>query len=216
MAESSLLPLPESISFEQGCLILDPVGTPYWAHRQMATGAMDTVAVFGLGPMGLGAVTIGAHLGARVIGIDPIAYRRELAGRLGAAETIDPGDGDVAERLGDLTAGCGVDKAVECSGSAAALHAALDAAGVEAKVALIGENAEATIRPSDHFIRKGVSMFGVWCYPLGEYANICRLYDAGLPAAEMITHRFGLDRADEAYRAFAAGETGKVIFTPGA
>ncbi|HUU23150.1 MAG TPA: alcohol dehydrogenase catalytic domain-containing protein [Phycisphaerae bacterium] len=215
VAESSLLPLPESVSFEQGCLILDPVGTPYWAHRQMGTCAMHTVAVFGLGPMGLGAVAIGAHLGARVIGVDPIAYRRGLAGRLGAAEVIDPADGDVAERLRALTGGLGPDRIVECSGSGEALHAALDAAGIEAQVALIGENAEATIRPSAHFIRKGVRMFGAWCYPLGEYANICRLYEAGLAAADMITHRFALERADEAYRTFAAGDTGKVIFLPG-
>jgi len=216
VAESSLLPLPEAVSFEQGCLILDPVGAPYWAHRQMGTCAMHTVAVFGLGPMGLGAVSIGAYLGARVIGIDPIAYRRELAGRLGAAEAIDPAGGDVAEQIRRRTGGLGADRIVECSGSAEALHAALDAAAVEAQVALIGENSEAVVRPSDHFIRKGVRMFGAWCYPLGEYANICRLYEAGLGAAEMITHRFALDQAAEAYRTFAAGDTGKVIFVPGA
>ena len=57
IAETSLLPLPESMSFEQGCLVLDPVGTPYHAHKRIGTNATHTVGVFGLGPMGLGALT---------------------------------------------------------------------------------------------------------------------------------------------------------------
>lgn len=210
--EASLLPLPDSVSFEQGCLVPDPVGTPYHAHKRMGTNATHTVAVFGLGPMGLGAVTIAAHLGAKVIGIDPIAYRRELAEKLGADETADPAAGDVVEQIRELTNGYGLDRALECSGNGEALHAALDLARPFGHVAIIGENAEATVRPSDHFNRKEVVLSGSCCFPLGEYGEIVRLFEAGLPAADMITHRYSIEQAAEAYQAFNEGNTGKVIF----
>jgi len=212
--EASPLPLPESVSFEQGCLVPDPVGTPYHAHKRMGTNATHTVAVFGLGPMGLGAVTIAAHLGARVIGVDPIPYRRNLAETLGAAETISPADGNVVEQIRNLTNGYGLDRALECAGKGESLHAALDLVRPFGHVAIIGENAEATVRPSDHFNRKEIVLSGSCCFPLGEYAEIVRLFEAGLPAAQMITHRFSIEQAAEAYRLFNEGNTGKVIFVP--
>jgi threonine dehydrogenase-like Zn-dependent dehydrogenase len=216
LGERSLLPLPDSMSFEQGCLVLDPVGTPYHAHKRIGTNATHVVGVFGLGPMGLGAVCVAAQLGARVLGVDPIAFRRRLAEKLGAAETIDPAAGDVREQVRDVTAGYGLDRALECSGRAEPLAAALDLVRPFGHVAIIGENPEATIRPSAHFNRKEIFLSGSTCFPLGEYDEIVRLFELGLPAAEMITHRFPVEQADEAYRTFAGGETGKVIFSPGA
>ncbi len=213
-AEGSLLPLPDSVSFEQAALMVDPVGTPYHAHKRIGTAAGHTVGVFGLGPMGLGAVVTAAHMGARVIGIDPIAYRRELAGKLGAAEVVDPAAGDVVEQIRELTAGRGLDRGLECSGRSDALMAALDLAVPLSHVAIIGENTEATVRPSRHFNHKEITLSGSCCWPLGEYDEIVGLYAAGLRAAEMITHRFSLEQAAEAYAAFAEGNTGKVVFVP--
>jgi len=214
MCERSLLPLPDSMSFEQGCLVLDPVGTPYHTHKRIGTNATHVVGVFGLGPMGLGAVCIGAHLGARVIGVDPIAFRRDLAEKLGAAETIDPAAGDVAAQIRELTGGYGLDRALECSGKSEPLKTALDLVRHFGHVAIIGENREAAISPSNHFCRKEIFLSGSTCFPLGEFGGIVRLFEAGLRAAEMITHRFTVDQAAEAYRTFETGQTGKVIFVP--
>jgi propanol-preferring alcohol dehydrogenase len=212
IAESSLLPLPDSISFEEGCLILDPVGTPYHALKRTVANASHTVGVFGLGPMGLGSVLIAAHLGARVIGVDVIAYRRDLALKLGAWRTVNPASGDVVQQIRDLTNGYGLDRALECSGKAEPLHAALDLCRPFGHVAIIGENEKATVRPSDHFNRKEITLSGSCCFPLGEYGEILRLFERGLRAKDMITHRFTVEQAAEAYRTFAAGNTGKVIF----
>ena len=215
ICERSLLTLPESMSFEQGCLVLDPVGGLYHAHKRIGTNAGHVVGVFGLGPMGLGAVCVGAHLGARVIGVDPVAFRRDLAGKLGAAQTVDPGEGDVVEQVRELTGGYGLDRALECSGRPEPLAAALDLVRHFGHVAIIGENDQATISPSRHFNRKEIFLSGSTCFPLGEYGRIVRMFEAGLPAADMITHRFSLEDAAEAYRTFEAGNTGKVIFVPG-
>lgn len=212
ICERSLLPLPASLSFEQGCLILDPVGTHYHANKRMGTNARHTVAVFGLGPMGLGAVCVTAFLGARVIAVDPIAYRRELAKTLGAADVVDPAAGDVAAQIRELTKGYGLDRAFECSGKPGPLYTALDLVRHFGHVAIVGENREATISPSNHFNRKEITLSGSTCFPLGEFDEIVRLYEAGLPAAKMITHRYTIEQGAEAYAAFNTGHTGKVIF----
>ena len=212
LSEGSLLKMPDAMTFEQGCLVLDPVGTPWHANKRIGTNASHTVGVFGLGPMGLGAVCVAAHLGARVLGVDPIAYRRDLARKLGAVETIDPAAGDVVRQIRDRTEGYGLDRALECSGTAAGLMAALDAVRAFGHVANIGENREATVRPSDHFNRKEITLSGSTCFPLGEFDEIARQFEAGLPATDMITHRFTVEEAAEAYATFAAGKTGKVIF----
>jgi threonine dehydrogenase-like Zn-dependent dehydrogenase len=212
LAEGSLLRMPDAMTFEQGCLVLDPVGTPWHAHKRIGTNASHTVGVFGLGPMGLGSVCVAAHLGARVLGVDPIAYRRDLARKLGAAEVIDPAAADVVRQIRDRTKGYGLDRALECSGTAAGLAAALDAVRAFGHVANIGENREATVRPSDHFNRKEITLSGSTCFPLGEFDEIARQFEAGLRATDMITHRFTVEEAAEAYATFATGRTGKVIF----
>jgi len=213
ISERSLLPLPDSMTFDQGCLVLDPIGTPSHAHRRMGTNATHVVGVFGLGPMGLGAVCIASHLGARVVAVDPIPFRRDLASTLGAADTLDPAAGDVVTQIRDLTGGYGLDRALECSGRPEPLYAALDVVRSFGHVAIIGENPEARISPSNHFNRKEITLSGSTCFPLGEFDDIVRLFEAGLPAAKMITHRFPIDQAAEAYNTFAKGNTGKVIFT---
>jgi threonine dehydrogenase-like Zn-dependent dehydrogenase len=214
VAESCLLPLPQAVPFEVGCLILDPIGAPYHAHRRMGTNATHTVGVFGLGPMGLGAVLLAARLGTRTIAIDPIAYRRDLARRLGAAETADPGAGGVVEEVRRLARGRGLDRALECSGSPEALAAALDLVRPLGHVAVIGENREARINPSAHFAHKEITLSGSCCFPLGEYGDILALLESGLPAADLVTHRFPLAEAAAAYRAFDQGATGKVVLLP--
>jgi len=212
ICERSLLPLPESVSFEQGCLILDPVGTHHHANKRMGTNAWHTVAVFGLGPMGLGAVCVTAFLGARVIAVDPIAFRRDLAKKLGAADVVDPAAGDVAAQIRELTKGYGLDRAFECSGKPQPLYTALDLVRHFGHVAIVGEQPEARISPSNHFNRKEITLSGSTCFPLGEFDEIVRLLDAGLPAARMITHRFPIEQGAEAYATFNTGNTGKVIF----
>jgi propanol-preferring alcohol dehydrogenase len=214
ICERSLLPLPDSMSFEQGCLVLDPVGTPFHANKRMGTNARHVAAVFGLGPMGLGAVCVTAFLGARVIAVDPIAFRRDLAKKLGAADVVDPAAGDVAAQIRELTKGYGLDRAFECSGKPQPLYTALDLVRHFGHVSIIGEQPEAKISPSNHFNRKEITLSGSTCFPLGEFDEIARLFEAGLPAAKMISHRFTVEQGAEAYATFHAGNTGKVIFVP--
>lgn len=212
--EVMLLPLPDAVTYEQAATILDPIGTSYHALKRMGTNAGHTVAVFGLGPMGLGGVTVAASLGAEVIGIDPIEFRRDHARSIGAAHVLDPTACDVAEALREITQGRGPDRALECSGNAKALDQALDAVCRQGAVSTIGENQEATINPSGHFNRKEVTLCGSTCFPLGDYEGILRLIEKGMDPARILTHRFDIEQAAEAYALFDEGATGKVLLLP--
>src|SRR5919197_603375 len=85
----TLVPLPDSITFEEGAAISCGTGTAYGALKRLDVSGRDTLAVFGQGPVGLSATMLGAAMGARVIAVDVVKERRDLAKRFGAAEVID-------------------------------------------------------------------------------------------------------------------------------
>ena len=101
-------PLPDELPWDVGVLIAgDGFGVPYHTSRKIPADA-ETIAIFGMGPVGLGNTLLQAHLGRRVIGIDLAPRRLELARQLGAAETIRAdGDVDVVIAVRDITAGRG-------------------------------------------------------------------------------------------------------------
>jgi threonine dehydrogenase-like Zn-dependent dehydrogenase len=98
----------------------------------------ETVAVFGLGVPGQIAAQWARMNGARVIGVDNIASRRELAGELGADELIDAAEGEVAERIRDLTDGRGADVCLEITGNYRALHEAIRSVAYSSRVCAAG------------------------------------------------------------------------------
>ena len=189
----------------------DTIGTPYHALRRLGVSATDTVAVFGCGPVGLGAITLLRFYGAQTFAVEPIAYRRQLASQLGAEVAIDPTAEDAIARINQLTGERGVDVALDCSGSSDTTGMALDSATVHGRVAFIGEKQEASIRPSPQFIRKELTVFGSWYFTGADYFRILGLRSRGLDVSGLITHRFPLGRADQAFSTFASGQSGKVI-----
>ena len=206
------LTLPPEITWAEGVLMGgDTIGTPYHALRRLGVSAADTVAVFGCGPVGLGAVTLLQYFGARTFAVEPIGYRRELANRLGADVVIDPASEDAIARIDELTDGQGVEVALDCSGVAATTGLALDSAAVLGRVALIGEKRQATIRPSPQFIRKELTVIGSWYFTGPDYFRILGLHQRGFDASGLVTHRFSLEEADQAFATFSSRQSGKVL-----
>jgi propanol-preferring alcohol dehydrogenase len=211
--ERQCLPLPDDISFEVGAMLGDAVGVPYRAARRIQICGFDRVAVFGLGPMGLLAVAVCRMAGATVYGADPVARRRALAKELGAQEVLDPGQPGFIERIHDLTKGEMLSAALECAGKEEALNLALATLGVHGRLAVVGENHRAIINPSEALIRREIMVVGVWYYGTADFQDMVNLVRSGLPVEKLITHRFPLENAPEAFSAFARRETGKVILT---
>jgi 2-desacetyl-2-hydroxyethyl bacteriochlorophyllide A dehydrogenase len=98
----------------------------------------ETVAVFGLGVPGQIVAQLARLNGARVIGVDGIAARRQLALDLGTDLVLDPGDGEVAERIKAETGGRGADVSLEVSGNYAALHEAIRSVAYSSRVCAAG------------------------------------------------------------------------------
>ncbi len=106
-------------------------------------GPADVLAVFGAGSVGLSAVMAGRIAGcARIVAVDISASRLALARELGADETRDGRDGDVAARLRELTGGRGIDHAVDTTGNPDVIEAAFAALAIPGALCLLGLTGE--------------------------------------------------------------------------
>jgi propanol-preferring alcohol dehydrogenase len=207
------LKLPDSLSFEEGAVMTDMIGTQYDAQRRLGVSGTDTVAVFGIGPMGGAGILVAKARGARVIAVDILESRLEQARSLGADATISSQEEDPVARILELTDGRGVDVAIDCSGSPAAENAALDGAAKFGRVAFVGESRKTEINPSDQFIRKMLTVIGAWYFPIWEWPDIVRfVVEHDIPVSDLITHRFPLDAAADAFRMFDERLTEKAVF----
>ncbi|MCP5027324.1 MAG: alcohol dehydrogenase catalytic domain-containing protein [Actinomycetia bacterium] len=151
LPQPRVVPMPADLPAEALCLIGCGVATGYGAAvRTASTGVGDRVAVFGCGAVGLSAVQ-GARLAgaAQVFAIDPDPIRRDLASKLGATATIDPGPPvDVTAILLDRTGG-GVDVAIEATGHPDVMASLLDPVRPGGRAVVVGlPAADATIEIS--------------------------------------------------------------------
>src|SRR5437773_2440120 len=110
---STLVSLPDELSFEEGAAISCGTGTAYGALKRLDVSGRDTLAVFGQGPVGLSATQLGTAMGARVVAVDIGAERRRLAKEFGAETVIDPREVDPVAALRELTRGEGVEAALD-------------------------------------------------------------------------------------------------------
>lgn len=215
LPEFCCLPLPDDVSFDAGVLLGgDALGVASKLLGRMGISGADTVAIFGAGPIGLGMTALAAFLGGRCIVVEPHEYRRRLAIELGAAHAIDPTSGDLAPQLRGLTAGEGPSVAIVCVGIPDVLNTALDVVAGGGRVGLVGECGQATIRAGATLIRKSLTLYGSWYTNWLDYFDLVAHYRRGLPADGLITHTFPLAQAEEAYRLFESGLSGKVMLHP--
>ena len=206
--------LPDEVTFEQGALLGDAVGTPYRAIKRLGVSGAHTVTLFGLGPVGLGALLILKLLNCKVIAVEVNEYRLDMGKRLGADIVINPQNEDVLSRVKECTNNHGVDVAIDCAGQAITENQALEVVREGGRVAFVGENQSATINPSDQFIRKELTVIGSWYFNAGEYEELISLVHRGLGIEKIVTHFFSLEEAKQAFELFANKQSGKVIFRP--
>ena len=212
-----LLPIPDGISYEHASMACCGLGPSYGAMQAMEVDRHDTVLITGLGPVGLGGVINAVYRGARVIAVDSVNYRAQLALDLGADAVIDPRDPEALAQVRALTHdGRGVDKAIDCSGVVAAHRLCIDAARRKGMVAFVGECGDDTpLRISDDMIRKGLRLVGSWHYNLADAPRLMRtIGEVGAQLDKLITHRFGINDIQNAWETQLSGHCGKVILRP--
>ncbi|MGW1215150.1 NAD(P)-dependent alcohol dehydrogenase [Streptomyces sp. NPDC002499] len=138
--ERSLVKVDPEVPLESiaplGCGVQTGVGA-VWNVLKPRLG--DTVVVLGAGAVGLSAVMAAALTPAgRIIAVDRVAERLELAGELGATHTVDAGAADLAEALAEITGGQGADGLVETTGNVAVLRQGVDALAARGTLVVVG------------------------------------------------------------------------------
>jgi threonine dehydrogenase-like Zn-dependent dehydrogenase len=205
--EVSCVRLPDELTFVDGACVACGFSTAYEALRRLDLGGADSLLVTGLGPVGLAAGLLAKRLGASpVYGTDPASERAQLALDLGAV------DGVVApDAAGDLGVSC----AVDCSGSLPGRRTALRSLARWGRLAFVGEGGDMTFDVSHEVIHRQLTLVGSWVSSVGRMAELVdRLAVWGLHPEVVVSHRFGLEEAGEAYRLVDEGRAGKVALIP--
>ncbi len=243
-ADVGPLKIPDGIADEQVLFLSDIFPTGYMAAENCGIEAGDTVAVWGCGPVAQFAIQSAWMLGAgRVIAIDRVPERLELARTKGRAETINFEEANVAERLKEMTKGRGPDRCIDAVGAEA--HSAVNIRE------FVDDTKEALHIPSNHTYalaeailccRKAgtVSIPGVYTGPLNgvpmhaamnkgltlkmgqthmqHYMKplLEKVVNGEIDPSFVITHRGKLVDAPELYATFDARRDGcvKVVLTP--
>jgi threonine dehydrogenase-like Zn-dependent dehydrogenase len=210
---TSLVPLPDELTFAEGAAISCGTGTAYSALKRLAVSGRDTLAVFGQGPVGLAATQLATAMGARVIAVDPLPERRELASQLGAAVTIDSSAVSPVEAIREQTHGDGADATLDCTGNAEARANCAKGARAWGRACFVGEQGTATFDMTPDVIHKQLTMYGSWTFStvlLAECAQFA--VDRQIPLRDVFTESFTIDGGDAAFRKFSARGMGKGVF----
>jgi threonine dehydrogenase-like Zn-dependent dehydrogenase len=236
--------VPDGLTDEQVLFLSDIFPTGYMGAENAQIEKGDTVAVWGCGPVGLFAIKSAWMFGAgRVIAIDGVPERLELARTWGKAEIIDNTKEHVMERLNEMTGGQGPDRCIDAVGTEAHASGTFDAVLDSAKAAVkLGTDRPHVLREAIMCCRKGgtLSVPGVYIgfldkVPFGALMNkgltvktgqthvhrylqpLLNKIEAGeIDPSMIITHRVKLDDAPEMYKTFRDKKDGciKVVLKP--
>jgi len=212
MPATNIWPLDDATSYDVGG-IHDPMGNAF--HTALTAEIPGAVVLItGCGPIGIFAVGICAAAGAsRVIASDINETRLALAKKMGAHDVVHPNE--VEEAVRRATNGVGVDVVLEMSGVPAAIHQAFKLVRPAGRVQMLGVPAKPMeFDFATELVFKGVTVYGVTGRRMYEtWHQMSRFLKSGkFDPAPVITHRFALERFDEAIAAIKTGAAGKVIF----
>ena len=193
--------LPDSVSFEEGSQA-EPTACCIRALRKAGVSVGNSVAVYGLGPVGLTHVQLLKCFGAGpVYAIDVIKQRRHFATRLGADLAFDPTTDDIHQAISLLTRGIGVDYAIVATANLKALESAFATVRKGGSVVLFGAPTRGAMMPldmSNMFLRE-VRFQSSYSTSETEMQMAIQLIESKrIRPSEIITDRFRLSQAIEA------------------
>ena len=215
--------LPDSVSFIDGAFLGCVGTTAFAALRRLGASAYESLAVFGLGPLGLSCVLLAKAIGLRVIGVDLLNERVEVALKCGPDEAVNPSETDPVEsvrsfsRIPGIEYTDGVDYIIEASGSAAARSQIIPSLGHRrgGRAAILGIGSDEKIMNPGDIVSKGVTVVGSVVFPVAWAWDLAKFLAAsGISFEPAVTHRFPLDDAEEALATADEGRCGKVVLLP--
>jgi threonine dehydrogenase-like Zn-dependent dehydrogenase len=209
-----LYKLPESISAVDAAF-LEPISLAVRTFEHVKPVLGETVAIIGPGSIGLFHLQAFKSAGAAkviVVGLDQDAKRFETARKLGADHVVNGSREDVVKRVRELTDGLGADIVVETANHPSTVSLAVNLAAARGRVHLFGLYPDAAMSPLT-LLRAGVTLAGdVATLPRYFLMAIRWVEYRKVLAEPMVSCRFPLDQAKEAFDAFSKGDTVKVLF----
>jgi len=200
--ERSTFRLPDAVSFEQGALV-EPLCTGFRAAMLADVRAGSTVAVIGDGGIGLAATLCCREKGAsRILVTGHRDDRMQLARELGAEQTVDASGGGVVQAILDLTDGAGADSTIVTVGARTMLGEAIALTKRGGSISILGlyhGDEPPTFEWNDIILREP-TIRGSFSSPV-VWPTVIALLGSGrlADATKMITHRFALDEAGQAF-----------------
>ena len=217
VADRGIVALPDNVSFEEATFI-EPINTILKAVHKARVAANETVLVIGCGPIGLQLLMVSKLQGARLYTSDPMAPRRAKSISLGAMESFDPSNGKLVEEIRACTEGRGADAVLVAVAHPGVVVEALAAARPGGRVLLFAANDPVT-KIEFPAAAVGIDEKEI----LGSYSAAVDIQEQAaalvlqkkLPVLEIVTHRFPLDRIQEALELAAkpTAESLKVLIT---
>ncbi|HYL86879.1 MAG TPA: alcohol dehydrogenase catalytic domain-containing protein [Candidatus Angelobacter sp.] len=217
VAELGIIALPDNVTFEEATF-LEPINTIAKAVQKARVTSGETVLIAGCGPIGLQLLMVAKLEGARLFTSDPMATRRAKSISLGAVESFDPSDGKLVEQIKARTEGRGADAVLVAVAHPAVVVDALATARPGGRVLLFAANDPVT-KIEFPAAAVGIDEKEI----LGSYSAAVDIQETAaalvlqkkLPVMEIVTHRFPLDRIQEALELAAkpTAESLKILIT---
>jgi len=209
---TGVAPLPDGLPFEEAAILGCAVFTAYGAVRRGADlRAGQTVAVVATGGVGSNIIQMARAFGAsRIIAVDVRDDKLEAARELGATHTINGAREDVLARVQALTGGRGVDVAFEALGRPETFVQAASIVRAGGRAVMVGIAPAGVTAPVEitPLVRRGVSIVGSYgASTRADLGEVIGLAQAGaVDLKQVVTRRYGLEQAPEAYDALNRGE----------
>jgi threonine dehydrogenase-like Zn-dependent dehydrogenase len=173
------------LTLKELCLV-EPLTVGFHAAARGRIAPGDTVAVFGCGGVGLGAVAGAASRGATVIGLDVVDAKLASARKAGAAHAVNTASGDLHAQLAELTGGHGPDVVIEAIGLPETFRAAVEEVAYAGRVVYIGWTKEQVAYETRLFVLKELDILGSRNALPEDFRNVIRMLEA---------HRFPVEGA---------------------
>ncbi len=208
---SNVIVLPDNITGDQAS-IFDPLGNA--THCALAFDVVgEDVLITGAGPIGIMAVAIVKHIGARhVVITDVNETRLELARKMGATKAVNVQNEKLSDVMAELGMAEGFDVGLEMSGNPMALNDLMKAMNHGGHVAMLGIPPQETAIDWNQVIFKGLVIKGIYGREMYEtWYKMIAMIQSGLNIKPIMTHHFSVDNYQEAFEIMASGQSGKVI-----
>lgn len=194
--------------------IQEPLGNA--VHTVLAQDVIGkTVAIVGVGPIGIMAVDVAKAVGAaRVIAIDVNEYRLNLAQKIGADVCLNARDPELVQKVLELTSGAGVDVICEMSGNGIALSQAFEYLKLGGHISILGvPTKKIEIDVSNHIVFKGITIHGITGRKMYEtWYQVKGLIQSGkLHLEDIVTHKLPYTEYQQAMDLMESGNCGKIV-----